>query len=175
VVATTKKADKLVPVEASQVELIDLGKIDPRKVYRAVLQLGARKTWRKFGKGQWKLVASDPGTDEQQYKHVPAIHETGPISGATLRGLASGHNSWVEANRDNDRLKGDVSKQLLVLSFEETDEAAEDVKASVGSPEYLNQVVAAAVKQTTEAVTAAFTAMIPQLVKAIHEEGKSGK
>lgn len=131
----------------------DLPYVDATKNYRAVIQVGARTRWRTFCSGEWKQESSGQGVT--RYRHHPALHETGPISGAILNGLIGHHNRWLAFNRENKMPEGDVSRQLLVLSYNVTDEAAEDVKLHPGSPDYISKLIRETVQASVESVLAA--------------------
>lgn len=141
---------------------IDVESIDPAKNYRAVVQLGAKRRWRQYGCGRWVRQAdtfTEDGKRIPHWKHEPSLHETGPISGGTLRGLAVHHNEWLKDNatrrvigndsNHRDHFAGDLNRQLLIVDYSQTDEALPTV-TRVGSPAWVEQVVRATVKAMVE-------------------------
>lgn len=105
--------------------------VEPSKVYRAVIQVGQSTQWRRHKGGRWETVddksAVGPnGEPARKVVHIPAIHETEPISGKTLNGLIAKHNQWLKDNHSQNK-RGLISKQLLVLSHTETDEDPVDL------------------------------------------------
>ena len=158
-------------------ELVQSGSVDRAKTYRAWIQLGARRKWRNFNSGQWVVAAEDSTKRTKDVFHKAQVMETPPIMGRTLLGLLSGHNKWVLDNKSSEPLmgtnsletqpgqpvikqavqsevppvRGDVSNQLLVISWDETQEAPTD--ANTQSPqEMIGEIVKAAVAASTEAV-----------------------
>lgn len=95
-----------------------LQQVDPKGFYTTTIQLGARIRWRDMSGGKWELEKRDPLKNESHYRHKPAVHECEALPGKIVNGLIVAHNEWLEANKKNDILKGDVSKQVLVISTE---------------------------------------------------------
>jgi len=93
---------------------------DEAKHYNFVLQLGCRSRWRGYIGGAWRR---DPAGDEgngQRWKHVPAIHKVGPVTGSVVNSFIAKHNRFLKANRERVEPDGDVGRMTLVLGFEET-------------------------------------------------------
>jgi hypothetical protein len=181
--------DTTEPIMSDKADTIDLQSIDPRKVYRAVIQLGQRRAWRSFSGGKWVKVETDT-EGNVRYEHRPALHETGPIGGETLRGLASSHNSWVDALLSHARKVGtisnddsagrkwrtqtqivndnrhvdvaDVSKQLLVVDFSETNEVASDAPQSTDATERI-------IEQLGSQISTAMTSSNDRLADALEK------
>lgn len=164
------------PVDVDKVRLFDLSKrsIDPKKSYRAKLQMGEKARWRGMKGGRYERVGDQPNGDVE-YKHVPAIHITKVITGATLLGLIMIHNRWVQQNRSRDPIlgtdssrgtarrrferrpvngefglvyAGDVRRQFLVIDYIEVEELAEEPNQNQ------NAQILEAIKLNTDAVMA---------------------
>ncbi len=129
---------------------VDEAKANPRELaaeeknYRAVIQLGNATRWKNFGGGTWKKDESRTKRDKHDkevahFDFVPAIHETGPISGRTLNGLISHHNSWIEANATQ-RPEGQMARQLLVVDFHETDEVPPEFAKALGGTQNMHML-----------------------------------
>ena len=117
---------------------------DEDKNYRAVIQLGNSTRWKEFGGGKWKKDESKATHDKNgkgiaHYDFVPAIHETGPISGSTLNGLISHHNMWLEDNAKM-RPEGQMARQLLVVDFHETEEVPPEFANALGGAQNMHML-----------------------------------
>lgn len=106
-------------IPAKEARLIDK-QVDNAKHYNVAVQLGARRTWRRFRGGKW---APDPERNEPgrlAYKHLPRVHRAGRLPGNIVNGLIAEHNKWVRANMDNIQPDGDVGRMLVVIDTEPT-------------------------------------------------------
>jgi hypothetical protein len=120
---------------------------DPTGWYRVRVACGPSRMWRHIGPGRWvhdhDEVTSTP-YGEKRLKHYvlePAVGEVEYLSGKELNGLLTASNRWVSLNQfvqsvrlpiynsdsgqdrgtcNPDRIEGDVSRMLAVLSFEPT-------------------------------------------------------
>ena len=158
---------EVTPIET--VAKLDPKKIDPMGNYICRLQIGARNRWRRFGGGT-VTTKKDDANKTVTITHKPAVHLTKPIKGDTLLGLIESHNRWIENNRTQATVsgtdstverssslrpihdsrgplyKGDVTRQLLVTHFEETDEPSEDYKVFRNPVDMLRHAVGDAAK-----------------------------
>ncbi len=142
--ATTTKKLSTEPLSLDKKTAHPCDLVDEKRNYRAVIQLGNAKRWKGFGGGTWKKDESKTKHDKKNreiahFDFVPAIHETGPISGSTLNGLISHHNSWLEANAER-RPEGQMARQLLVVDFHETSEVPPEFARSVGGTQTMHML-----------------------------------
>jgi hypothetical protein len=167
----TEKAAYTPPKRQSAMSLKDarergpLEYVDPEKTYRAVIQLGTRMRWRKFGGGEFtdlkQKQADDPrqqGRQPWEFKYKAAVHETGPIMGDTLNGLISQHNRWLDANVNNQFPLGLLNMQLLVLNHVPTNETAADKPSTLQlDVETIAKISAASAREAVAATIDALT------------------
>lgn len=130
--------DELVPVPLAQ--LVDLEFVESHRYYDVVVQVGANQRWREASGGSWRRAPEKdvPGSGVKQMTHVPALTKVRAVPGEILNGLIQSHNEWLKANRQNDIMKGDVSKQLMVVGIVPTAKPA-----SLRNDDLVQTVVAA--------------------------------
>lgn len=148
--ATVKNNDSKTVNEAVELrpllvaDVVPLAPVDESGWYRVVFQLGANNMWRGCTGGRWETVRTEevdlghgvPKVRKLHMRHVPQLHTARRMDGETVNGLISEHNLWLGANQacgprprmfdDEGRineplLRGNISRQLLVVSIEPDD------------------------------------------------------
>jgi hypothetical protein len=107
---------------------IDLDAFEDDKVYRCTLQLGPRRSFKRY-RGMDPIQTQVDGVIKTVYG--ASVHEdAGPFSGRQMRGLAVLNNEWVTARKKGKfELEGSSERQTLVLNWRETKEQAEEWSA----------------------------------------------
>jgi hypothetical protein len=147
---TVNEAVELRPLLAAEVVPLEL--VDANGWYKVVIQIGANNMWRGCTGGRWVTDRVDeidmghgtPKVWKSHMRHVPQLHTARRLDGETVNGLIGEHNLWLGANQacgprprmfdDEGRineplLRGNISRQLLVVSIE-PDDAPQQVEDS---------------------------------------------
>jgi hypothetical protein len=149
------------PVRIADRKLRPIGYVEEDgRYYKAVIQLGASRSWRTYSGGKWEkdvLGQAAARDGETVYKHVARVHVTEPIPSWILNGLISEHNSFLNANgsgSQRDR-SGDIGRMLVVTGYEECPAPKMKTNLPAGFEQMMAGIAAASAQEATKAVMSA--------------------